>query len=640
MSIVNAAAQRGGRSLSITILLSAVPLARALAQAPASQVVELPPIVVSATGIPTPADQVASSVTVITADDLQREQRRTLPDALASVPGLNIVQSGGPGGLTSVFMRGTNSNHVKVLIDGIDATDPSSPNQTFDFGQLLTSDIERIEVLRGPQSGLYGADAIGGVISITTKKGEGSPKAHGSAEGGSFGTFNQTAGLSGSVANFNYAFNVAHYRSTDTPVTPLELLPPGRQRINDRYDNWTYSTRLGADLSDTFGVNVVARYIDSKLSFTGDDFSVFPSVPAASQGTQVDHQLFTRGEAAWSLLDGRFKTYFGIGYADALTWSQSPGFDPTTNKGDRVKLDWRGVATLDPDHTLVLGLENETFRLRTDTTSAQNANQAAYVELQSRFAERVFLVSNLRHDENDAFGGHATWRIAPAVILPGTETRLKASYGTGFKAPSLSQLYVNFPAFNFFGNPNLKPEESTGYDVGFEQPIANDRLRFGATYFHNDITNLITSTRTSYINIGQATTRGVEAFATVALTDQLTLRADYTYTVAINDITGRPLLRRPKNKASLAAGWEATDQLTLSSTILYVGSWVDISRDGSVSGINAPATTVVNMAANYAATEHLSVFGRIDNLFNRRYQDPIGFDRRGLGVFGGLRVTN
>ncbi len=155
----------------------------------------LPPIVVSPTTIPTPVDQVASSVTVITAGDIQRQQIRTVPDALNTVPGLNVVQSGGPGGQTSVFMRGTNSNHVKVLIDGIDASDPSIANGTFDFAHLLTGDIEQIEVLRGPQSGLYGSDAIGGVISITTKKGEGPPKVKASVEGGSFQTFNQTAGL-------------------------------------------------------------------------------------------------------------------------------------------------------------------------------------------------------------------------------------------------------------------------------------------------------------------------------------------------------------------------------------------------------------------------------------------------------------
>ncbi|HEX5509080.1 MAG TPA: TonB-dependent receptor plug domain-containing protein, partial [Pseudolabrys sp.] len=178
-----------------------------------SQPISLPPVVVSATGIPTPSDQVASSVTVITADDLQRDQRRTVADALSTVPGLNVVQSGGPGGQTAVFIRGTNANHVKVLIDGIDVGDPSVPNGAFDFAHLLTGDIERIEILRGPQSGLYGSDAIGGVISITTKSGEGPPKATGVVEGGSFGTFNQTANLSGSQGNFSYAFNILHFQS-------------------------------------------------------------------------------------------------------------------------------------------------------------------------------------------------------------------------------------------------------------------------------------------------------------------------------------------------------------------------------------------------------------------------------------------
>jgi outer membrane receptor protein involved in Fe transport len=162
----------------------------------------LPTTVVSPTGIPTPIAQVASSVTVITAADIEREQRRTVPDLLSTVPGLNVVQTGGPGGQTSVFIRGTNSNQVKVLIDGIDVSDPSNANRSFDFGQLLTADIEGIEVLRGPQSGLYGADAIGGVISIITKKGEGPPRA-GLVEGGSFGTLNQTASLSGAQSRLS-----------------------------------------------------------------------------------------------------------------------------------------------------------------------------------------------------------------------------------------------------------------------------------------------------------------------------------------------------------------------------------------------------------------------------------------------------
>src|SRR5258708_7749065 len=251
-------------------------------------------VVVSPTAIVTPIEQVASSVTVITAKDIERDQRRTVPDALATVPGLNVVQTGGPGGQTSVFTRGTNSNHTKVLIDGIDVSDPSNPNRSFDFGQLLTYDIQQIEVLRGPQSGLYGADALGGVISIITKKGEGPPRATGIIEGGSFGTFNQTAALSGAQDRINYAFNVAHFRSTDTPVPPLELLPPGRKAIGNNYDNMTYSTKLGADLNENFAINTVVRYTDPTLRFTTD--SGFPSFPNAAQSTQTERQLFTRGE--------------------------------------------------------------------------------------------------------------------------------------------------------------------------------------------------------------------------------------------------------------------------------------------------------------------------------------------------------
>src|SRR5882757_4491973 len=255
-------------------------------------------VVVSPTAIVTPIEHVASSVTVITAKDIERDQRRTAPDALATVPGLNVVQSGGPGGQTSVFMRGTNANHTKVLIDGIDASDPSNPARVFDLGQLLTADIQQIEVLRGPQSGLYGADAIGGVISIITKKGEGPPRATGMIEGGSFGTFNQTAALSGAQDRINYAFSVAHLHAGNVPVTSLELLPSGQKAIGNNYDNMTYSTKLGADVSENLTLNAVARYTDATLRFTTD--SGFPSFPNAAQSTQIVHQFLTRGEAVWS----------------------------------------------------------------------------------------------------------------------------------------------------------------------------------------------------------------------------------------------------------------------------------------------------------------------------------------------------
>jgi vitamin B12 transporter len=201
-------------------------------------------VIVSATRLPTPEDEVASSVTLITAADIEAEQARTLPDILQQVPGLNIVQTGGIGGQTSLFMRGTNSNHVKIYVDGIDVANPSTPTDTFDLAHLQLADVERIEVLRGPQSGLYGSDAIGGAISIVTKPGAGPAQLVGSLEGGSFGTFNQTASLSGSSTGFNYVVNADHLRSTDTPVTPLDLLAPGEQRNPDSYDNKSISMSL------------------------------------------------------------------------------------------------------------------------------------------------------------------------------------------------------------------------------------------------------------------------------------------------------------------------------------------------------------------------------------------------------------
>jgi vitamin B12 transporter len=687
---------------AIAALFAVAPWTYALAQ-DASQTVALPAIsvtaappshpsnqasgnsvVVSETTQPTPSDQSGSSISVITASDIESHQWRTVPDALATMPGLNVVQSGGPGGQTSVFIRGTNSNHVKVLIDGIDVSDPSNPNGSFDFGQLLTGDIERIEILRGPQSGLYGSDAIGGVISITTKSGEGPPKVTLSEEGGSFGTTNERAGLSGSQGDFNYVFNIQHFASLSTPVTPSYDLAPGEQRNNDSYDNWTFSTKLGVKLSDTLAANVVARYTDSTLHFTNDDFFFFfpQSFAEPIQSTQIDHQFAGRAELVWSPT-ATFKNFFGVNYTNSWTWNFDPNADnfglipavvpPSINVGTRIKEDYRGELQVAPGQLLLFGAEDQNETLTTNsssiidptgtfetffTTNAERRNDAGWLELQNQLTKQLYLVSNIRFDANEDFGDHVTFRVAPVYIVAQTDTKLHASYGTGFKAPSLEDLYVNFLPF-FVANPNLQPEESTGWDVGFEQPLANDRFRFGSTYFRNDIDNLIetVTTATPFVeslgNIDKATASGFENFAAWQVNSRLNLRADYTYTLALAEDTpgctsppcaGQQLLRRPKNKASLTATWQATDRLSLSSTLLYVGPWWDLARqsvppDGSIPYVEAPGFVTVNLAANYALREDVAVFARIDNLFNAQYEDPLGFMRPGFGAYAGIRFT-
>jgi vitamin B12 transporter len=623
-------------------LLLALTPPTAEADDPAPDPVELAPlIVISATRVPTPEDEVGSTVTVVTGDEIARKQQRTLTDALEAIPGLSVVQSGGQGSVSSVFIRGTNSNHTKVLVDGIDMGDPSTPTGAFDFAHLATAGIDRIEVLRGPQSGVYGADAVGGVIDIVTKSGKGPATISGASELGSFGTFNQDASIGGSNSRFNYIFNASHLRSNDTPVTPAALLLPGHERIGDSYDNKTYSTKLGARLSDTFDAGLVARYIDTSLRFIGDDFSVFPSVPASEKTQSDTRQLFTRGTGRWLAFDGALDQMFGIAYSDYLRRDLSPGSGPVFNRGDRVKADWQGNVALDEENLLVVGLERQLDELRDSPASAETVNTAGFVQLQSSYDGRYFNTLSVRQDENSRVGGNTTYRLAPSILFSKSATRIKGSIGTAFKAPSLQQLFVDFPAFDFFANPDLKPEKSLGYDAGFEQSVLAKSIRFGSTYFHNSIDDLIAANAAgnSYANIARAETYGFESFISYKPSGMVTLRGDHTYTLANDEVLNQQLLRRPKHKASLSATWQASRDVSLSATAIYVGPRIDGNRDFSVQRLKANGYGLLNLAGTYDLGGGVAAFARIDNVLDKRYEDPTGFERPGLGVFIGLRVA-
>ena len=596
-------------------------------------------VVVSATRLPTPVSEVGSSVTVVTADDIALKQQVTLPDVLRDVPGLNLVQNGGPGGVTSLFIRGADSNHTKVLVDGIDVSDPSTPGGSFEFADFLTGDVQQLEVLRGPQSGLYGSDAIGGVVDVVTKAGAGPLRLQGSLQGGSFGTFDQSASAAGGGAMTSYVFDLEHFRSTDTPVTPLDLLPPGQARIDDAYDNLTLATKLGLTPVQGFDLGLVARYVHSDLRFTSDfDFGPGPD-PVQSQ--TVSDELFTRASARLSLLDGRLDQTLGVGFTDYQSTERIPNNPEIPEDGDRIKADWQANLRLLPGEVLTAGAEGERDAIRNSPIDASVTNAAGYLQLQSSLGGRLFSTESMRYDSNGQFGGKATYRIAPALLFPETGTRLKGSVGTGFKAPTLNELYVSYPAFGFFANPALKPETSLGYDVGVEQTLAHGRVSFGATWFHNDIKNLITdnATFTTNINVGRATTSGVESFAQWRPSGRLTLRGDYTYTRAWDDILNEELLRRPRNKATLAAEWQATSKATLTATVLYVGPWIDGNRDFTIPRLTAPGYTTVNLTAEHRASAHWTLFGRLTNLLDRHYQDPVGFLAPGLGAFGGVKAT-
>jgi vitamin B12 transporter len=628
------------RKYSFQALILIAPLACFASYANA-ELTDLPDtIVVTATRIPTPEQQIASSVTVVTADDIAARQLQSLPDLLKQVPGLNVVQTGGPGGQTSVFMRGTNSNHTKVLVDGIDVSDPSNSGGAFDFGQFLTQDIQKVEILRGPQSGLYGSDAIGGVINIITKSGAGPAQFNAGVEAGSFDTFNQTGGVSGSLDQFHYAANVAHFHSGETPVTPLDLLAPGEKRIDDYYDNFTASTKLGFDVTENFDLGLVARYTDTHLRLTGENEDNFPAdFPDSAQSANNTLQTYARATAHLLSFAGVLEQTLGIAYSNIKSSDFAPELARSDAFGERVKFDWQGIIKLAASEKLVLGAEHQRDEI-TAPISASTRIDSGYAELQSSFGDRLFDTISVRYDDNDRFGGKVTYRFAPAYLITETGTKLKGSVGTGFKAPTLNQLFQSFPDFDFFANPNLKPESSVGWDLGFEQALASDRLRFGVTYFHNKITNLIADSAdfTTEINVGRAVTQGVESFVAYQPIQALTFRLDYTYTQAMDEIADQELLRRPKHKGSLNTAWQATRRLSLNATVLSVSSWVDGNRDFSISRLNAPPYTTVDLAAAYEVNSNLSVHGRLTNLLDRRYEDPVGFLQPGIGAFAGIKA--
>ena len=587
---------------------------------------------------------------MVTESEIAARQTRNAPELLNALPGLQVVQTGGAGGLTSVFTRGTESNHTKVFIDGIDVSDPGSANRTFDFGLLTTFDVARLEVLRGPQSGLYGADALGGVIVVYTKDGEGPLKLEALAEAGSFGTINEAVGARGSTGAVRYAFNASHSEVDGSPVVPSRLITPGFVALDSRYENWTFSGKLGFDTTPDFAVNLAARYSDTELGFQ--------SSPTARRLTTTrNDQLATRAEAVLKQFGGRLTTIAGINYTgtDSDTTAAS-GAVTASGFGQRVKGDVRTIAAVMPGLTVTAGADWQNERLTQPTTAfapglaVEEANTGAYVQAQLEPIRNLFLVGNIRYDDNENFGDVTTWRIAPSAVIDATGTTFRASFGTAFKAPSLSERFQDFPDpfFPFVANRNLRPEESTGMDIGFEQALLSGRARTGLTYFRNSITDLIEFAFDPSVgpfgggtvqNIGKAKTSGIEVFAAYDVTDTLRLRGDYTYTEAINVETREDLLRRPRDKASLTVGWQPLPPLLLTTTVVFIGERFDFDRV-TFDRVRQSSFTTVNVAADYKINNHVTLTGRVDNLFDKDYEEPNGFQRPGLGAYAGIKLRN
>jgi vitamin B12 transporter len=594
------------------------------------------PVVVTAERFEQRLEQTGASVTVVPEEAMQVQEYRQVDEVLRTVPGVQILTSGSPGKLSTVRIRGANPTQVQVLIDGVRVKSATSGD--FDFADLSLDNIQRVEVLRGPQSTLYGADAIGGVVNIITKRGQGPPSGFLDLEAGNYETFRERAGVSGSEGAWSYSLGVSR-------------LDFGGEFDNDDHDLTSVNARIGYALPNKGELSLTGRFQDSH---TGIPFAtVFPDFDPNREQNQRLGLLSLEWRQPWtSMWEHRLRV---SGVDETLEFRDKPDPEhpfafPSDIATRRIEAEWYHFVKLVPWNTLTVGGEYRNEAGEVKGSYKETVDSWAIV-LQDQIAlfDSLYLTGGIRYDGNSVFEDKATARVAASYLVKATDTRLKASWGQGFRAPTFNELF--FPAFapcGPFGNPNLKPEESDSWDAGVEQHLWERRVRLAATYFRTDYENLIQSTLIDPANfcfqaqnVGKARSEGVEAEASVTPIDGLVVVLAYTYTDAEDRTTGNPLPRVAKNVLAVTATWEPLPGLTLSGEIQVLSSQFEAPGQP-----RNPGYTVVNAAAAYRLPikrwgflSNVTLHVRATNLFNEDYAEVAGFPALGTWVVGGIRAT-
>ncbi|WP_439577448.1 TonB-dependent receptor plug domain-containing protein [Elioraea sp.] len=623
----------------------------------------LPETVVTATRVPTPIARIPAGVTVIDRETIERRGYRSLAEALAAVPGLRAVQSGGTGQQTSLFVRGTNSSHVLVLRDGMPLNDPSTPQGLFDFGNDLLSDVERIEVIRGPMSGLYGSGAIGGVVNLITRSGRGTGRAFtatGELAGGSQSTAAATGVIAGEAHGLDYALIGEGFTTQGFNVKPRRLATSIGERDGARIGAVTLN--LGARLGERFRVFGFGRLRETRadLDQAGRDDPNY---------TLRNRTGMWRAGIAGALIPGLLDTTLAVGQSrDNRQFRDRPdqfafsGSDDSRYIGTRTVWQWDNTLRL-PDlgvadaASVTFGLQRIEDRadvqVRFDgpfgpfgqDVDRGTRNDAAYLGGQMRLFRRLDLTAALRHERPRAFADTTTWRVGGVLAIPEAALSVHAAYGTSFRAPTLFDLF-GVGSFGFRGNPDLRPERGRGGEAGVAFDLAALGLppgRLSATWFRTRITDLIADdpSFTTRINVGKANIEGVETALDVTVAPWLALRAGYTWTVAQDGDTGLQLLRRPRHQGSLGATIQADPRFSITPEVLLFGPTADViyADSGAFLGRGRnPGGVVVNLTARWRATETVELFALGRNITNSRYEPANAFVVPGAAVLVGVRA--
>jgi vitamin B12 transporter len=602
--------------------------------------------VVTGTATPVVYEKIGNTVSLIGGEAIAARGSAYLQDVLREVPGLAVSQSGSFGAQTSVRIRGAEGNHVLVLVDGVEVS--AIGTGEFDFSSLLASNIERVEVLRGPQSGLYGSNALAGVINVITKGGD-AATFDGAIEYGAFDSKFARGGMTlGDRETFVSASAI--YRETDG----FSSAAIGNEDDGDR--NLTLYLRGGARLSDWARLDANLRMVDKQTETDGFDFSGGPL-----QGLAVDDDSFTdsrdwSGGAALTLKPvDRWETVLSGAY---LTREAENGFGTAASSGDdgyrrtvatRTTYGFDTPAFADATHNVTLFAEHEregyrnTFPTDPSQAARQTRSSLGYgAEYRLDLFDSLFLRGAVRRDDNDDFADATTFSLAGSWVL--VSTRIHSSYGTGVTNPTFFEQFGFIPG-SFVGNPGLTPEKACGFDIGVEQRLLDDLLLVDVTYFRSNLTDEIVDMFPSVQNdLGKSLRRGVEVSARVHLAG-LDVGGSYTYLDA-EDPDGTTELRRPRHQASFdAIGRFGSDgRGTFSTGVIYNGERLDNDfRNYFDNGFVAEKSrldgyTVVRAAASYRVADRIELFGRVENVFDESYQETIGYATAGRGIYGGLRL--
>ncbi len=592
---------------------------------------ELDQIVVSATKTPVPIRQTTSAVEVWTEEDLQQRKIKTVVEALRLSQGAAVTQSGGPGTIATVRIRGGKSEQTLVLIDGAIAND--AQGGVFNFGDLTVDNIEKIEIVRGAQSMMWGADAVGGVISITTKRGRGKPKVGSFFEYGAFNTIREGGNLSGQHGPVD--FSLALSRWDTTGISAANYRRGASER--DAYRNWQSSARLGSALPADGRFDFNFRWSNGSVNFD------FPPNDAVYK-TDTTQFVFS-GNWRQPLTDW-WTHNFTLSRAELRS---SGTFGKSSGLTNRIESqhDFR----LNQYTTLTVGYQFREAQAAFYTGNKINASHAGFGQVQFNLFDRLVATAGVRHDAFNTFGEATTYRVTGGWLFPATHTKIRSSYATGFRAPSNNDLF-----FPDFGNPDLEPEKSQSFDVGVDQTFFEKRVTVSGGYFWNRYRDRIAFEGRGSdclpgaifgcpINVESAKSQGWEGSINAVLlrnrlwAQRLELHWQYSVTLtrdlSAGATAGNRFARWPVHQSVVSVLYQPVDPLSVTLDLRFVDSQFDDLGNTR----HVDSFTVVNVAANYDLSERTQAYVRVDNLFDEAYEEVLNFGTPGLSVFGGLRVN-